>query len=86
LTCYFECDEDGWPRLVNEILLQKTLEGAPFLSARFAERMGAASSSSQSLGYRITSASGIRILRKQWSGREDLNLRPPGPEPDAKAY
>ncbi len=23
---------------------------------------------------------------KTWSGREDLNLRPPGPEPDSKAY
>jgi hypothetical protein len=23
---------------------------------------------------------------KRWSGREDLNLRPPGPEPDFVAY
>ena len=23
---------------------------------------------------------------KNWSGREDLNLRPPGPEPDSGAY
>ena len=23
---------------------------------------------------------------KDWSGREDLNLRPPGPEPDSRAY
>ena len=22
----------------------------------------------------------------EWSGREDLNLRPPGPEPDSRAY
>ena len=25
-------------------------------------------------------------LRPEWSGREDLNLRPPGPEPDSKPY
>ena len=25
----------------------------------------------------------IRAARKEWSGREDLNLRPPGPEPGA---
>jgi len=25
-------------------------------------------------------------LRKDWSGREDLNLRPPGPEPDSSCY
>ena len=24
--------------------------------------------------------------RKDWSGREDLNLRPPGPEPDSNGY
>jgi hypothetical protein len=24
--------------------------------------------------------------RNHWSGREDLNLRPPGPEPDSAAY
>jgi len=24
--------------------------------------------------------------RNNWSGREDLNLRPPGPEPDSAAY
>jgi site-specific DNA recombinase len=24
-----------------------------------------------------------RAKRKEWSGREDLNLRPPGPEPGA---
>ena len=24
-----------------------------------------------------------RMLLKDWSGREDLNLRPPGPEPGA---
>jgi len=23
------------------------------------------------------------LLRQNWSGREDLNLRPPGPEPGA---
>jgi len=27
-----------------------------------------------------------RAKTENWSGREDLNLRPPGPEPDSKAY
>ena len=27
-----------------------------------------------------------RAKTKEWSGREDLNLRPPGPEPDSSAY
>jgi hypothetical protein len=27
-----------------------------------------------------------RAKRKEWSGREDLNLRPPGPEPDSVSY
>jgi len=27
-----------------------------------------------------------RAKNQEWSGREDLNLRPPGPEPDSKAY
>jgi hypothetical protein len=27
-----------------------------------------------------------RAKRKEWSGREDLNLRPPGPEPDSACY
>jgi site-specific DNA recombinase len=27
-----------------------------------------------------------RVQNEDWSGREDLNLRPPGPEPDSKAY
>ena len=27
-----------------------------------------------------------RAQTKEWSGREDLNLRPPGPEPDFNAY
>src|ERR1039458_7818609 len=26
------------------------------------------------------------VIDSKWSGREDLNLRPPGPEPDSKAY
>ena len=25
----------------------------------------------------------VYLLEKKWSGREDLNLRPPGPEPGA---
>jgi hypothetical protein len=27
-----------------------------------------------------------RVKNKEWSGREDLNLRPPGPEPDSSTY
>jgi len=27
-----------------------------------------------------------RAKTKEWSGREDLNLRPPGPEPDSTVY
>jgi len=27
-----------------------------------------------------------RAKTEDWSGREDLNLRPPGPEPDSRAY
>jgi site-specific DNA recombinase len=27
-----------------------------------------------------------RVKTQEWSGREDLNLRPPGPEPDSKPY
>ncbi len=27
-----------------------------------------------------------RVKTKEWSGREDLNLRPPGPEPDSTSY
>jgi hypothetical protein len=26
---------------------------------------------------------GVYLLENKWSGREDLNLRPPGPEPGA---
>ena len=26
------------------------------------------------------------LTENNWSGREDLNLRPPGPEPDTNAY
>jgi hypothetical protein len=29
---------------------------------------------------------GMYLLENKWSGREDLNLRPPGPEPDSEAY
>ena len=29
---------------------------------------------------------GVYLLENKWSGREDLNLRPPGPEPDPNAY
>ena len=29
---------------------------------------------------------GVYLLENKWSGREDLNLRPPGPEPDSKSY
>jgi hypothetical protein len=25
----------------------------------------------------------LQVFEKNWSGREDLNLRPPGPEPDS---
>jgi hypothetical protein len=27
-----------------------------------------------------------RLKINKWSGRKDLNLRPPGPEPDSKTY
>jgi hypothetical protein len=27
-----------------------------------------------------------RAKKKEWSGREDLNLRPPGPEPDSSIF
>jgi len=27
-----------------------------------------------------------RAKNEEWSGREDLNLRPPGPEPDSASY
>jgi site-specific DNA recombinase len=27
-----------------------------------------------------------RVKTEDWSGREDLNLRPPGPEPDSRSY
>jgi len=33
----------------------------------------------------VTYVSGTDTLIK-WSGREDLNLRPPGPEPDSMSY
>jgi hypothetical protein len=26
-----------------------------------------------------------KLIEKEWSGRKDLNLRPPGPEPGALA-
>jgi hypothetical protein len=29
---------------------------------------------------------GLYLYENKWSGREDLNLRPPGPEPDSNAY
>ena len=29
---------------------------------------------------------GMYLLENKWSGREDLNLRPPGPEPDSRVY
>ena len=29
---------------------------------------------------------GLYLVENKWSGREDLNLRPPGPEPDSRAY
>ncbi len=29
------------------------------------------------------SLEGMYLLENKWSGREDLNLRPPGPEPGA---
>ncbi len=31
----------------------------------------------------VEDVSGLATIRKDWSGREDLNLRPPGPEPGA---
>jgi hypothetical protein len=29
---------------------------------------------------------GVYLFEKNWSGREDFNLRPPGPEPDSRVY
>jgi hypothetical protein len=29
---------------------------------------------------------GAYLAENKWSGREDLNLRPPGPEPDLRVY
>src|SRR5260370_5709453 len=34
---------------------------------------------------RLQEFSGIKRDKNEWSGREDLNLRPPGPEPDSAA-
>jgi len=28
---------------------------------------------------------GLYLIENKWSGREDLNLRPPGPEPETMA-
>ena len=33
--------------------------------------------------YDIDAIAGLIWKKKEWSGREDLNLRPPGPEPGA---
>ena len=44
------------------------------------EKLGA-SDRTQALA--IAASMNLQVIEKNWSGREDLNLRPPGPEPGA---
>jgi hypothetical protein len=62
----------GWPTF-RDFSLHHSTEGAP--SLRFLQGWEA---------MLPTADSGrIKLEEKDWSGREDLNLRPPGPEPDS---